>query len=207
LALAGITAAFFHDSGYIRRTRDSRHKNGAAYTRVHVSRSARFMQDYLPQVGLQQLVGVCTRIVHFTGYELDTRHLEVASEAERRLGTLLGTADLIAQMADVDYLRKCREHLYEEFEAGGMAGELGHSSHTGTVYRSPDHLLESTLDFIRTAIDVRLKGQFGGAYRYAAEHFGGVDLYMDAIEHNCRRLRESLFTDIDPGGLTPALRF
>lgn len=205
LALAGITAAFFHDSGYIRRTRDSRHKNGAAYTRVHVSRSARFMQDYLPQVGLEHLVGVCTRIVHFTGYELDTRHIVVANDSERRLGILLGTADLIAQMADVDYLRKCREHLYEEFEAGGLAGELGHSSHTGTIYRSPDHLLESTVDFIRTAIDVRLKGQFGSVYRYAAEHFGGADLYMDAIQYNCRRLQESL--SADSRGFVPALQF
>lgn len=205
MALAGIAAAFFHDSGYIRRTRDTRHKSGAAYTRVHVSRSARFMEDYLPQVGLEHLVGVCTRTVHFTGYELDTRHIVVANDAERRLGVLLGTADLIAQMADVDYLRKCREHLYEEFEAGGLAGELGYSAYTGTVYRSPDHLLESTVDFIRTAIDVRLKGQFGGVYRYAAEHFGGTDLYMDAIEENCRRLQDSL--SAGPGGFTPALQF
>jgi hypothetical protein len=205
LALAGIAAAFFHDSGYIRRTRDSRHKNGAAYTRVHVSRSARFMQGYLPQVGLEALAGVCSRVVHFTGYELDTRHIEVANDAERRLGMLLGTADLIAQMADVDYLRKCREHLYEEFEAGGLAGERGHSSHTGTIYRSPDHLLESTVDFIRTAIDVRLKGQFASVYRYAARHFGGEDLYMDAIEDNCRRLESSL--SANSREFAPALQF
>ena len=192
LALVGIAAAFFHDSGYIRRSRDTRHSNGAAYTLVHVSRSARFMEEYLPGAGLAHLVGPCTRIVHFTGYELDPGRIDVASDAERRLGCLLGTADLIAQMADVDYLSKCREHLYAEFEAGGMAGEQGHSTHTGTIYRSPDHLLASTPDFIRTAIDVRLERQFGGAYRYAARHFGGKDLYMDAIAANSRRLHSLL---------------
>lgn len=204
LALVGIATAFFHDSGYIRRTHDTRHSNGAAYTLVHVSRSARFMEEYLPSVGLARLVGSCTRIVQFTGYELDTGHIEVAGDAERQLGCLLGTADLIAQMADVEYLSKCREHLYAEFEAGGMAGEQGHSTHTGTIYRSPDHLLALTPDFIRTAIDVRLEGQFGGAYRYAARHFGGKNLYMDAITANCRRL-QSLLAGVEassPAALT-----
>ena len=69
LALAGIAAALFHDSGYIRRTRDSRQKNGAAYTRVHVRRSARFLRDYLPGTGLESLAETCTRVVMFTGYE------------------------------------------------------------------------------------------------------------------------------------------
>lgn len=204
LALAGIAGALFHDSGYIRRTRDNRHKNGAAYTSIHVSRSARFMADYLPQVGLEHLVGVCTRIVHFTGYELDTTQIKVASEQERRLGALLGTADLIAQMSDIDYLRKCRDHLYEEFEVGGIAGKQPRTSHNGKVYHSPDHLLESTPEFIRTAIDVRLEQQFGGVYRYAADHFGGRDLYMEAIRHNCERLQAILVGDST--GLVSPLR-
>ncbi len=193
-ALAGIAAALFHDSGYIRRTRDTRHKNGAAYTRTHVSRSERFMSDYLPDVGLGHMVGVCGRIVHFTGYERDTRSLAVADEPERRLGALLGTADLIAQMADVNYVSKCRDHLFEEFKIGGMAGEGGHIAHTGTIYRSPDHLLESTPGFIRDAIALRLEEQFGGVHHCAAIHFGGPNLYMDAISDNRRRLQEELAT-------------
>jgi hypothetical protein len=192
LALAGIAAALFHDSGYIRRTRDTRHRNGAAYTRSHVSRSERFLRDYLPGVGLQHMVGTCGRIVHFTGYERDTRRLAVADGTEQRLGALLGTADLIAQMADADYVRKCRDHLYEELEIGGMAGERGHTTHTGTIYRSPDHLLASTPDFIRKTIDQRLEGQFRGAHRCAATHFGGPNLYMTAIEDNRRRLQALL---------------
>ena len=52
LALAGIAAALFHDSGYIRRTRDHRHKSGAAYTRNHVMRSERFIADHLPALAV-----------------------------------------------------------------------------------------------------------------------------------------------------------
>jgi len=195
LALAGIAAALFHDSGYIRRTRDRRNKNGAAYTSVHVNRGARFMADYLPDVGLQHIAGTCTRIIHFTRYKLDPRPIEVADAREHRLGTLLGTADLIAQMADVDYVTKCRDHLYEEFVAAGMTVDFGREAATGIVYRSPQHLLESTPNFMRTAIDVHLDGHFDSVHRYAAAHFGGRNLYMDAIEDNRRTLEASLSWD------------
>lgn len=195
LALAGIAAALFHDSGYIRRVRDSKHKNGAAYTRVHVSRGARFMAEYLPQVGLAELVGICTRIVLFTGYGTDPRELPAASKQERRLGSLLGTADLIAQMADVEYVSKCRDHLYKEFEIGGIAGESGAGNHAGMFYRSPDHLLETTPEFIRTTIELRLETQLDGVHRCAARYFGGPNLYMDAILRNFRQLEVLLAED------------
>ncbi len=193
-ALTGIAAALFHDSGYIRRRRDTRHKNGAAYTHIHVNRSARFMADYLPEVGLERLSPVCCRIVHFTSYLLDPAEIEVADSRERRLGELLGTADLIAQMSDSEYLNKLSTHLYAEFEAGGMAGEDAYRTHTGFIYDSPQHLLQLTPGFIRNSIELRLDGYFDGAYRYAAEHFGGTNLYMDAIAENSSRL-EALLTE------------
>jgi hypothetical protein len=189
LALVGIATSLFHDSGYIRRKGDSRAGNGAAYTRVHVARGARFLAEYLPGAGLGHIVEPCTRIIHFTGYDTDTRELAVSGKSEHLLGTLLGTADLIAQMADIEYVRKCREHLYEEFVAGGMAGEQGvRSGHTGTIYRSPEQLLRMTPGFIRSTISDRLDGEFNSVHRYAAEHFEGRNLYLDAIRENCSNL-------------------
>ncbi|MEH6568016.1 MAG: hypothetical protein V7709_02995 [Halioglobus sp.] len=192
MALIGIACALFHDSGYIRRTHDTRHRNGAAYTRTHVSRGARFLAEYLPTVGLGHIVPVCQRLVHFTGYELNPQEIESDSREERLLGTLLGTADLIAQMADAEYLRKCHDYLYAEFEAGGMAGGNGNYSSTGIIYQSPQHLLESTPNFIREAITVRLDGYFDGVYRYAGTFFGGPNLYMNAIADNSTKLQERL---------------
>lgn len=192
MALIGIACALYHDSGYIRRTRDTKHQNGGAYTKTHVSRGARFMAEYLPTVGLGHIAPVCQRLVHFTGYELNPQEIESDSREERVLGTLLGTADLIAQMADVEYLRKCHDYLYAEFEAGGMAGENGDYSSTGIVYQSPQHLLESTPNFIREAITVRLDGYFNGVYRYAGTYFGGPNLYMKAIADNSAKLQELL---------------
>ncbi len=188
LALAGIACALFHDAGYIRRIGDNSARNGAVYTRIHVTRSARFMAEYFPLVGLQVILPVCERIVHFTGYEVNPDDIQVYSPEEWTLGALLGTADLIAQMADVDYLSKCHDRLYVEFEAGGIAGESGMEGYAGTIFRSPRHLLESTPDFIRTAIDVRLGGYFKGVYRYATAYFKGRNLYMEGIDDNFKKL-------------------
>ncbi len=197
LAIAGIACALFHDSGYIRRTRDTRHKNGAEYTRTHVSRSAVFMKEYLPTVGLDAAVPICLRIVHFTGYEVNPADIHVPTEQERTLGWLLGTADLIAQMADVAYIEKCRDKLYLEFVEGGMAGAKGKYTKTGIIYKSPSHLMQSTPNFIRSAIQVRLDGYFHSYYRFSANHFGGQDLYMEAIYHNVARL-EAVLAQNDP---------
>ena len=195
--VAGIACALFHDAGYIRRRGDSRHTNGAEYTRTHVSRSARFMKTYLPTIGLEFAVPICSRVVHFTGYEVNPADIEVPSDAERTIGWLLGTADLIAQMADVGYLKKCRDQLYPEFVGGGMAGKKGKYTKTGIIYKSPAHLMQSTPNFIRSAIQVRLDGYFHSYYRYAAEHFGGTNLYMDAIHENVSRL-EAILAKNDP---------
>lgn len=191
-AVIGIAAALFHDSGYIRRRRDTRHRNGAEYTRTHVSRSSRFMGEYLPTIGLDWAVPTCQRIVHFTGYEVNPADIDVPNNEERTLGWLLGTADLIAQMADVAYLEKCRDQLYPEFVEGGMAGKQGKYTKTGIIYKSPAHLMQSTPNFIRSAIQVRLDGYFHAYYRYASHHFDGPNLYMEAIEESCQRLEEIL---------------
>ena len=192
LALAGVCAALFHDSGYIRRRHDSRHSNGAAYTRVHVNRSARWLREYLPSVGLGGIVESCARLVQFTNSGKRPEVIPTQDPRERRLGELLGTADLIAQLADVQYVEKCRNYLYEEFVEGGIAGASAAEGYAGTSYRSPQDLVASTPAFIRWAIRERLEEGFHGAYHYAAEHFGGDNLYMEAIEDNYARLEASL---------------
>src|SRR5271157_6018874 len=113
-AMALVTS-LFHDAGYIREFDDLQHRNGAEFTLYHVTRSARFLARFLPTVGLESWVPVSTRIVHFTGYEIKLSQIQLSDGKDRKLGHLLGTADLIAQMADRCYLEKCRDRLYPEF--------------------------------------------------------------------------------------------
>lgn len=184
----GIACALFHDIGYIRHRNDSKHKHGAEYTKTHVTRGVRFMSRYLPGIGKSAWVKRTGILMHYTGYEKQTRSTD---ELDHMLGCLLGTADLIAQMSDRAYLERCRDFLYQEFKIGKVIPPNGKSKEP---FESPVALLDQTPEFIRNTISKRLDGMFGSVYHYAAEHFGGANLYMEGIEKNCRFL-ESLLNE------------
>src|SRR5947208_898978 len=120
-AVVGLITGLFHDVGYLRRTDDRDSRNGAEFTRTHVSRGARFLEEYLPVLGFGSWAPVATEIIHFTGYEQPFARIEerVSDPRDITVGHMLGTADMIAQMADRCYLEKCRDRLYAEFVVGG----------------------------------------------------------------------------------------
>jgi hypothetical protein len=184
-ALMGLVTALFHDSGYIREDAEKDVSNGAVFTRQHVTRSARYLARYLPTVGLTDWIPVSTRIVHFTGYEMPLDLIRVGDPRDRLVGHLLGTADMLAQMADRCYLEKCRDRLYAEFVLGDVAA---HKSADGVrvLYGSGLDLLRQTPQFVATTIEKRLGGTFGHAYRYVEPLYGGN---MDAIHQNVDYLR------------------
>lgn len=186
--LQGITAALFHDIGYIRHRNDSKHKHGAEYTKTHVTRGTRFLTTYLPTLGKETWVEKMQQLLHFTGYE---KLITMKDPVDHTLGCLLGTADLIAQMSDRVYLERCRDFLFQEFKIGKIAPPTGNSDQ---LYESSLALLGHTPDFIRMTIENRLDKLFGSVYRYAADHFGGENLYMNGIEKNCSFL-ESLLVE------------
>jgi len=192
LALVGVLVALFHDAGYIRRRGDSRHRNGAEYTRTHVTRSARFLQQYLPTIGLGELADLAAVLVHYTGYEKDPQDIHPEGDMARVVGHLVGTADVIAQMADVAYLEKCRDRLYREFEIGGIARQRAADGAEVVLYESAVDLLRKTPKFVNSVIEQRLQGYFGSAYRFAEAHFGGSNLYMEALLANRHRLERAL---------------
>jgi hypothetical protein len=203
LVVVGIAVALFHDAGYIRRKGDSRHQHGAEYTRVHVSRSARFLAEYLPTVRLGGVAPLASTLVHFTGYEIDPGDIAVADQYQRDLGALIGSADVLAQMADIAYLEKCRDRLFREFELGGIAREVDASGRLIVRYDSPLDLLRQTPGFIRHTIEARLDGVFGGIYRCVEHHFdGGRNLYMEALQRNLAHL-ERLLAEGDEQLLPP----
>jgi hypothetical protein len=192
LAVTGVIIALFHDSGYIRREGDEAQQHGAEYTKIHVTRSADFMARYLPTIGMSHIVPLTSKLVHFTGYEFQPDQIAVDDPKHRVIGSLAGTADVIAQMADPAYLEKCRDRLYPEFELGGIARTQLPDGSEQVLYESGEDLLTKTPQFIKGTITDRLDGHFFGLYRYVEFHFGGRNLYMDALEENCRVLEEVL---------------
>ena len=191
-AAAGIVTALFHDAGYIREADDTQANNGAEFTLYHVTRGARFLTRYLPQIGMDAWTPVVTRLIHFTGYEIRTDQIQLSDERDRRLGAMLGSADLIAQMADRCYLEKCRDRLYPEFVLGGIATATGSDGALRVRYSSGIDLLRHTPQFVSETRAQRLDGEFDRAYRYLEPLFAGQNPYLDAIDRNIGYLNRVL---------------
>jgi len=191
-AMMGIVVALFHDAGYIRQTDDTMHRNGAEFTRTHVGRSAQFLARYLPTLGLADWVPVATQIVHFTGYEVPFDQIRLDDPRDRKVGHLVGTADMMAQMADRCYLEKCRDRLYPEFVLGGVAVSRGNEGELKVIYGSGLDVLRSTPEFVAETMRTRLDGEFSGAYRYIEALYGGRNPYMEAIDASLVYLKQVL---------------
>jgi hypothetical protein len=149
------------------------------------------LRSYLPKIGCAQAVEVATQVVHFTGYELSLDSIELDNPKDSMMGHLLGTADLIAQIADRCYLEKCRDRLFPEFVLAGIAIETGP---TGTLvrYRSGKDLLEKTPRFYQEAVQYRLEKSFNRAYRYLEAYFEDANPYMVFINKNLNYLTQIL---------------
>ena len=179
----GVILALYHDCGYIRMRGDSRHRNGAECTLTHVARSARYLRAYLPQIGMADLAPVAARVVHFTGYEVPIEKIRLPAPVFRVIGNMLGTADILGQMADRCYLEKCHDRLFPEFVLGGIAQRKDKDGRVEVVFASATDLISKTPTFYEHAAK-RLDAALDGVYRYAEPHFGGTNYYVRAIENN-----------------------
>jgi len=186
--LAGVLAALFHDFGYLRRRNDHKHRYGAEYTLTHVSRSASFLRGYTRELGMgERLAQAASVLIHFTGYERPVESIRMSDETLRRLGCMLGTADIIAQMSDRCYLEKCRDRLYPEFVLGRVP-----------AFTSAADLVLNTPRFYQGALK-RLEEKLGRSYDYATRHFGGPNPYIDEMRKNAD-YAQSLAEPLDIAG-------
>ena len=192
----GVITSLFHDCGYVRELTDQVHKNGAEHTLTHVARGAHFLKVYLPKIGMAEVADIAAELIHFTGYETAVDKINVPSPIYRLLGSMLGSADIIAQMADRCYLEKCRDRLYPEFVVGGIATQRTPEGEERVVFTSGLDVVMKTPGFFRVA-SKRLDVDLGGSYRYAEQHFGGQNLYLEELSKNIR-FAETISDERDP---------
>ena len=181
LALDLLRSAFLHDSGYIQESWDTE-GTGAKYLRQHEQRSIDFLQRHhrsfgIPGDVLERLV----RLIRCTDLREDFSQIRFADPEERDAGAILGTADLIGQMSDRDYLEKLL-FLYYEFREAGVPG-----------FQTEFDVLRKTGDFY-SQTRRRLKESYLSMYALARAHFRqrqGVDsnLYLIAISRQMGYLR------------------
>ena len=179
----GVLAALFHDFGYLRRRNDRRHRYGAEYTLTHVSRGSAFLRWYARELGMDaRYARAASTLVHYTGYERPAETIRINDTLLRRVGQMLGTADIIAQMSDRCYLEKCRDRLYPEFVLGGIAGGRAGVRRL-PLFASGEDLVHKTPTFYESAMK-RLDYQLARAYEYAERHFGGSNPYLEEMRKN-----------------------
>jgi hypothetical protein len=178
-----LIAALFHDSGYALREDEAVEGSGAQFTAIHVDRGVEFMRRRMAHLPEQRLLALecairCT----------DPRQLPARAACEcgqpQLAGFIVGTADIVSQMADREYLEKLL-FLYYEFLEAGMAH-----------YESVHGLLEGTLDFYQLTRK-RVYEDLDGIADWLRLHFLdwlGVDrnLYLESLERNMAYLTEVL---------------
>lgn len=195
----GILLALFHDSGYLRKRGSEDDRQGAEFTLVHVSRSARLLKQYMQGVGLGDQAETAAQVVHYTGYEVPVERIQVPA-AYRAIGNLVASADILAQMADRCYLEKCHDRLYKEFVLAGIAKKHDSQGNEQVLFSSPKDLVIKTPGFYKSA-KKRMDETLQGAYRYAEKHFNGQNLYLEAVEKNILFAEYVIAHDADIGML------
>lgn len=187
----GVTAALLHDAGYIQDEHD-REGTGAKHTSVHVRRSADFFAEYGRQQELteDEIAAGCGMIL-FTDLSLRIDDLALPAPRYELHSWLLGSADIMAQMADRTYLEKL-PFLYREFKEADVGG-----------YADEVDLLRKTVGFY-AFIRKRFRPVLRDIDRYLRAHFRarwGVDgnFYFTAIRRQRDYLRQILsIPDADP---------
>lgn len=173
-ALLGLLLALYHDIGLLRRS-DEAHLQGAQLTPMHEARGVEFMRDYLGRTSLAHLAEkaeliMITRLIWHMPPEIPP--------LDRAISRLLGTADIMSQLADRCYLEKCRDFLYIEFSAIGLAGS------PDLTYPDPETLLKHTPAFYTDLLSQRIHSEYADADRYMNIHFGGECPYQISIKRN-----------------------
>ena len=180
--LLGLVGAIFHDIGFIQTDSDV-NGSGAKYTIGHEERSIQFMKEYLSQKSFsEQDLEDCTHIIMCTTLSLEIKDIPFRSNDIAMLGKIVGSADLLAQMADREYLEKLFM-LFKEFEEAGMPG-----------YGSELELLQKTQDFYKYVALHRLSQGFENVSAFMRSHFKNRwdhdrDLYQESIIANINYLK------------------
>jgi hypothetical protein len=151
-----------------------------------------FFRHYGNEYGLSnQDIASGRNMILCTDLNVDVSNILFPTSSIEILGKMLGTADLLAQMADRVYLEKLL-FLYQEFKEAKVGG-----------YRSEIDLLEKTVGFYDFIVN-RLTTALGKTNQYMLSHFlsrWGMDndLYSKAIENQRNYLKKIIdIRDADP---------
>ncbi len=183
LILQGLLSAYFHDSGMLPQSMDEV-ENDTGYTIHHEKRSIAILDLYLKSNNFPEEYRTnCATIIKYTMLDWEAEH-DTVSDGELRLcGQVVGTSDLLAQMADRYYVESL-PLLFQEHRNSGI------DRHTSAI-----DLMRSTLKFHEQVIKRRLDQTLGNLAPAMRTHFRirwqiDSNIYLDNINLNLEYLRK-----------------
>jgi len=174
--LKGLLSALFHDVGLI-QDEDDAQGTGAKYTVGHEERSILFMRRNLEELFDNDDIEDIADCIRCTILSMSPSKVAFRTEGMRKMGYFLGSADLLAQIADRYYLEKLLL-LFEEFQEAKLPG-----------YDTAFDLLLKTRTFYQDVARMRLDDEFNKVDRFMGAYFKNrwevdKDLYAEAIDRN-----------------------
>ncbi|MEN8258299.1 MAG: GAF domain-containing protein [Thermodesulfobacteriota bacterium] len=179
-----LYSGLFHDSGYI-KDKDDNDGLGGKYTFDHTDRSKKVARSYLTRKNkdpeLIDLVDLIIEVTDFGGKP----DLSVFSSAEQGIvARMVASADLIAQMADIDYMSRLHDLHNEFLEAYDFIGREKLQEQGIHTYESFEDILNETVSFYENIILPRLE-YLGRMDQYLIAFFGeGRNPYLENIIAN-----------------------
>jgi hypothetical protein len=172
--ITALTAAILHDAGYIQEQSDTR-GTGAKYKGNHEQRSMDFLSRHGFEFGLSgEEIAAGRSIILCTDLDVDISAISFSSARIELLGKMLGTADLMAQLAGRRYLEKLL-YLYYECKEAAIVD-----------YENEVDILRKAVDFYDFFYEC-LRTPLDGTDRFMRLHFAsswGIDrnLYHEIID-------------------------
>jgi len=185
--ILGVASALMHDTGMIQESSDTE-GTGAKYTQDHVRLSMNFVEKHAETLLLEnQEVTDLRDMILCTDLMADLTAIDFSTEKIELLGKMLGTADLIAQMADRTYIEKLL-FLYHEFREAQM-GE----------FKNEVDFLHQTINFFEISAK-RFDETLNNTNRYMVPHFKArwdieENLYILSLEKQRAFLKKILTDD------------
>ena len=183
-----MMATLMHDIGYVQLLNEAA-GTGAQHTLTHVGRGIKFMQHYLVEHDLPaDFVTPLALLMNSTNPGLDFDAIDFPDQRTRLLAQIVGSADIVGQMADRSYLEKLL-FLYLEFKEAQFGN-----------YANLHDLLRQTKSFYEATREKKLDGKFEGIYQKLTLHFKDymgmeTNYYMESIEKNIAYLAKVISLD------------
>ena len=180
-----LIATLFHDTGLI-QAEEEEEGTGAQHTIGHEDRSIALMGKILAEKGYsQEDIRDCGHMIKCTELFYPMEEIPFDSEEVKIMGQVVGTADLVAQMADKNYQEKL-PLLFMEFQEAGVQG-----------FETPLELFSKTEEFYRKVARKRMRKELEGVSAAAIHHFRerwyiDKNLYEDSIKQNIRRMKDTV---------------